>query len=93
MLIVVEDGNVHALPAQSFNDETIRSLDVFEVDRAESGLQRADDVGELLRVGLVKLDVEAVDIGELLEQDGLALHHRLGRQPADIAQPQNGGTI
>jgi hypothetical protein len=32
---------------------------------------------------------KAVDVGEFLEQDGLALHHRLGRQPADVAQPQH----
>ena len=34
-----------------------------------------------------------VDVGEALEQDRLAFHHRLGRQRAAIAQPQNGGSV
>jgi hypothetical protein len=46
-----------------------------------------------LGVGFVHLDVEAVDVGEFLEQNRLALHHRLGGQRADIAQPQHGGAV
>jgi hypothetical protein len=30
-----------------------------------------------------------VDIGEALEQDGLALHHRLRRQRAEIAEAEH----
>ena len=41
----------------------------------------------------VDLDVEHVDAGELLEQDGLALHHRLAGQRADIAQAEHGGAV
>ena len=37
---------------------------------------------------LGQLDVEHVDPGELLEQAAFALHHRLGRQRADVAEPQ-----
>ena len=47
MLVVVKDRDVHPLAAQSFDDETIRGLDVFQVDRAEGRLQRADDIGQL----------------------------------------------
>jgi hypothetical protein len=32
-------------------------------------------------------------IGEFLEQHRLALHHRLGRQRADIAEAQHGGAV
>ena len=39
------------------------------------------------------LDVEDVDAGELLEQDALAFHHRLGGQRADVAQAQHGGAV
>ena len=42
---------------------------------------------------LVDLDVEDVDAGELLEQDGLALHHRLGGERADGAQAQHRGAV
>ncbi len=93
VLVVVKDGDVHPLAAQLFDDETVGRLDVFQVDRAEGRLQRADDIGQLFGVGFVQLDVETVDIGEFLEQDRLAFHHRLGGQRADIAQPQNGGAV
>src|SRR5690606_41711288 len=33
------------------------------------------------------------DAGELLEQDGLALHHRLAGEGADVAKPKHRGTI
>ena len=77
VLIVVEDGDVHPLAAKSFNDKTIRRLDVFKVDRTEGRGQRADDIGQLFRVRLVNLDVEAIDVRELLEENRLAFHHRL----------------
>jgi hypothetical protein len=93
VLVVVEDGDVHALAAQLFDDEAVGGLDVFQVDGAEGGFQRADDLGQLHGVGFVQLDVETVDIGEFLEEDGLAFHHRLGRQRADIAKAQHGGAV
>ena len=44
---------------------------------------------ELVDVVLVDLEVEHVDVGELLEQAGLALHHRLAGQRADVAQAEH----
>ena len=41
----------------------------------------------------VDLDVEDVDAGEFLEQDRLALHHRLGGQRADGAEAEHGGAV
>ena len=35
-------------------------------------------------IGLIHLDVEHVDPGELLEQAALALHHRLARPAAPM---------
>jgi hypothetical protein len=61
--------------------------------RAEGGLQRGDHFDQLLRVFFVDFDVEHIDAGELLEQDGLAFHHRLGRQRADVAQAQHGRAV
>src|SRR5690606_35083723 len=66
MLIIVEDGDIHALAAKLFNDETVWRLDVFKVDRAEGWLQRADDFGQFDRVIFIHLDVKTVDIGEFL---------------------------
>ncbi len=79
VLVVVEDRDVHPLAASFSDDEALGRLDVLQVDRAEGGLQRDDDLDQLVGIGLVQFDVEAVDIGEFLEQDRLALHHRLGR--------------
>ena len=47
----------------------------------------------LFRVELGQLDVEDVDAGELLEQDALALHHRLGGERADGAQAEHGRAV
>ena len=38
-------------------------------------------------------DIEDVDAGEFLEQNRLALHHRLGGQRADSAETQNRGAV
>ena len=73
--------------------EALGRLDVLEVDAAEGGLERGDDLDELVRVGLVDLDVEHVDVGELLEQAALALHHRLAGQGADVAKTEHGRAV
>ena len=73
--------------------EAFRRLDVLEIDRAEGRLERGDDLDQLVRVALVDLDVEGVDAGELLEQDRLALHHRLGGERADGAEAEHGGAV
>ena len=36
---------------------------------------------------------KTVDPGKVLEQDGLALHHRLARQGPHVAQPQHRGAV
>ena len=77
MLIVMKHWDLHPLTAQLFNDETIWRLDVLKVDRAKGRLQRTDDIGQLIGVGFVQLDVKAIDVGKLLEQNRLAFHHRL----------------
>ena len=41
----------------------------------------------------VDLEIDAIHVGEAFEQDGLALHHRLAGQRADIAQAQHGGAV
>ena len=77
VLIVVKHRNRHPLAAQLFHHETVGGLDILQIDRAKGRFQRADDVGQLVGVRLVQFDVETVDVGEFLEQNRLALHHRL----------------
>ena len=89
MLVIVEDRDVHLLAKLAFDLETLRRLDVLEVDAAEGRLERRDGRDHAVDLVGIDLDVEDVDAGELLEEDGLALHHRLGRQWADIAEAEN----
>ena len=93
VLVVVEDRDAHAGLQPLLDLEAFRRLDVLEVDAAEGWLQRCHDVDEAGDVLLRDLDVEDVDAGEFLEQDRLALHHRLGGERADIAEAEHGGAV
>ena len=93
VLVVVEDRDLHPRLEGLLDDEAVGGLDVLQVDPAEGGLQPGDGLDELLRVPFVDLDIEDIDIGELLEEDRLALHHRLGGQGADGPQAQDGGAV
>ena len=93
MLVVVEDRDVHALDQLRLDLEAFRRLDVFEIDAAEGRLQPGDGIDERIDVGLGDLDIEDVDSGEALEQDGLAFHHRLGGERADIAEAEHGAAV
>ena len=57
------------------------------------GSSELDRPDELLRILRRDLDVEHVDAGEALEQDALALHHRLAGQGADVPQPEDGRAV
>src|SRR5205807_5658529 len=60
-------------------------LDVLQVDPAEGRLERRHHVDQAVDLARIHLDVEHIDAGEFLEQDRLALHHRLAGERADIA--------
>ena len=51
---------------------------------------RIDHVVDILRADL---EVDAVDVGESLEQRDLAFHHRLRCDRAEIAQAEHGGPV
>ncbi len=89
VLIVVEDRDLHARFERLFDREALGSLDVLEVDASKGGLERGDHIDEALRIAGVDLDVEHVDVRVLLEEDRLALHHRLGGQGTDVAQAEH----
>ena len=86
VLVVVEDRDRHAALQPLLDLEALRRLDVLEVDAAEGRLERRHHLDEPVDVLLGHLDVEHVDAGELLEQDGLALHHGLRGERADVAE-------
>ncbi len=93
VLVVMEDRDPHALLERPLDDETLRGLDVFQIDGAEGGFEPGHGLDEGLRIALLDLDVEHIEIGELLEQHRLAFHDRLGGQSADGAQTQHGGAV
>src|SRR5690606_17811432 len=78
VLVVVEDGNVQQVLQLGFDLEAFGGLDVLQIDAAPGVADVLDHGDELVRVGGLHLDVEAVDISEAFEQDRLAFHHRLG---------------
>jgi hypothetical protein len=89
VLVVVEHRDLHALAQAGLDLEALGRLDVLKVDAAEGGLQGSDHVDQAVHIGLGHLDVEDVDAGELLEQDRLAFHDRLGGERPDRSQTQH----
>ena len=75
------------------DDEALGRLDVLEIDAAEGGAEVAHAVDEFVDVLGIDLEVDGVDIGEALEQDRLAFHHRLGGQRAEIAEAEDGRAV
>ena len=93
MLVVVKHRNLHAVAQLALDVEAFRSLDVLQVDTAETGFQAGDDLDQFVGVVFADFDIEHVDAGEFLEQDTFSFHHRLGRQRTDIAQTEHGGAV
>jgi len=93
VLVVVENGNIALLDQLLLDLEALRSLDVLEVHTTEGrghGLYHGDD---LIRVLLIQLDVEHVDVGKSLEQDTLAFHDRLAGQRSTVTKTEDGRSI
>ena len=76
-----------------FDLEAVGSLDVFEIDAAEGGLEQLAELDDLFGIVAVDFDVEDVDIGKALEQHGFAFHDGLAGERADIAQAEHGGAV
>ena len=93
VLVIVKDGNIHQFAQALFDDETLRRLDVFEIDAAEGWSEIANSIDELFGVFRTHLQIDGIDVREAFEQDGFSFHDRLGRQGSQIAQAQNGCAI
>ena len=93
VLVVVEDRDVEALLEPLLDLEAPRRRDVLEVDAAEARRQPDHGLDDLVDVGGVQADRDGVDPAELLEQHGLALHHRHRGPRADVAEAQHGGAV
>ncbi len=93
VLVVVEHRDFHARPELRFDLEAFGRLHVLEIDRAERGLERGDHIDEPAGIALVDLEVEHVDAGEFLEEDGLSFHHRFRCERADRAEAEDGRAV
>ena len=93
MLVVVHQGNVQLLAQAGLDLETLRGLDVLEVDASEGGSDGFHRADELLGICRVDLDVEGVDACIGLEEHAFALHDGLGRQGTDVAQSEDGRAV
>jgi hypothetical protein len=93
MLVVMEHRDVHAIAQLLLDVEALGRLDVFEVDAAQGGFHRGNDLDQSIRVVLGQFDVEHIDACKFLEQAAFAFHHRLAGQGADVAQAQHRGAV
>ena len=93
VLVVVEDRDVHAFFQFLLDMETLRRLDILQVDPAEGGFEKLADPDHLIRIFRVYLDIEHVDVGEAFEQDPLPFHDRLPCQCPYIAEAQDRGAV
>ena len=93
MLVVVHHRNVAFLFESVFHAETFRSLDVLQIDAAESRRDCFHGLHHLVGVFFIYLDIEGVDPGEDFEKKGFPLHHRLSRQRADVAKAEHGCAV
>ena len=93
VLVIVEHRNVAARDQRFLNLETLRRLDIFQIDATKGIGDGRHRVDKLLAGLVLHLDVDGVDTGEALEQQRFAFHHRLGGQRPQIAQTQNGGAV
>ncbi len=93
MLVVVEDGDVEELLEARLDLEAARRRDVLQVDPAEPGRDRGHGGDDLVRVGRREADRPGIDAAELLEENGLSLHHRHRRLGADVAEPEHRGAV
>ena len=93
VLVIVEDRDIEFLAQACLDLEAARGRDVLEVDSAVGRGDGLADGDDLLGVLRVEGHRPGVDVGELLEQHGLALHHRHRRLGADVAEAEHRGAV
>ena len=93
VLVVMEHRDVQQFAQPLLDDEALRRLDVFEIDAAPALAEQLHAIDEFVRVLGRDFEIDGIDVGEALEQDRLAFHHRLGRERAEIAEAEDGGAV
>src|SRR5207249_5867534 len=89
LLIVVPHRDLTFLPKPLEDVEAFRLRDVLEVHATERRGDELDRLDDFLRVLRREGDRERVDAAEVLEQQGLALHHRQSGFGPDVPQAED----
>jgi hypothetical protein len=92
VLVVMEDGNLHALAQLLLDIEALRRLDVFEIDAAEGRLQRGDGVDQLVRVALVDFESKTSMLANFLNSTPLPSMTGLAAS-GPMAQAEDGRAV
>ena len=93
VLVIVEHGDVEQFSEPAFNRKAVRRGKILQVDAAEGWgkiFHRHDDLVHVLGG---EHDRESIDAAELLEDHGLAFHHRQRSIGTDIAEAQDRGAV
>ena len=93
VLIVVEHRDVEQLAQPLLDDEALRRLDVLEIDAAPALAEQLHAIDDLVGILGGHFEIDGVDVGKALEQHRLAFHHRLGRERAEVAEPEDRGAV
>ncbi len=93
VLIVMENGDFHGAPQLFFDQETLRRLDVFEIDAAEGRLKHLTGTDYLAGIMGGEFDIENVNIRKALEQNAFSFHHGFSGERPYVAQTEHGGAV
>ncbi len=93
VLVIVHHRDLHPLAQRLLDHEAFGGLDVFQIDAAEARLHHRHRLDDRIGVFAGQFDVDRIDVGEALEQDGLAFHHRLRGQRAKVAKAKDRSAV
>ena len=93
VLVVVHDGDVEGALQAILDIETLRSLDVLEVDTSEGRSDALYCLTEFLRVFFCHLDIEDVNTTIDFEEQTLTLHDGFAAHGTDITKSEYGSTV
>jgi hypothetical protein len=93
VLVVVEDRDLELVAQAPLDLEAARRGDVLEVHAAERRRDHLHETDDLVDVLGVHAQRERVDVGELLEEHRLALHHRHRRVRPDVAEAEHRAAV
>jgi len=78
VLVVMENRNTQHLLEALFDFKTFRCFDIFQIDSPKSISDGCYRINKPFFIRCIDFDVKNIYIGEFLEQNTLAFHHRFG---------------